>query len=165
MSKTGEINKDKILDSVAVTQDTISKIRPCRLQIFFGQNDKNMKLVLQTDNAILPDLPGGIDRGNRFSEVDIVKNNLWIKHELLRGHFEHRFQFREGKFKLMEYNFVESNGRGKVFYENLDFTTGIRRSQTDSYKKDKVLSKKEEYIVIETRPDLSNFNARSNKFY
>ena len=168
MSKTGEINNDKILDSVAVTQDTINEKRPYRLEIFFGQNDKNKNLVLKTDKAILPDFPEGRDSystGDRFWEIEIINRNLWIKHELLRGHFEHKFQYRDGKFKLMEYNSVVSDGRGKIFYQNLDFLTGIRKTQTDSYQQDKVLKKEEEFIKIDTKPDLSNFEPRPNRFY
>ncbi len=167
MSEIGKINNDKTLDSVAVTQDTINEKRPYRLEIFFGEDDKNKKLVLMTEKAILPDFPGGrnVSNGERFWEIEIIDRNLWIKHELLRGHFEHKFQYRDGKFKLMEYNSVASDGRGKIFYQNLDFLTGIRRTQTDSYEQDKVLKKEEEFIKIKGKPDLSNFEPESNRFY
>ncbi|TQI71202.1 hypothetical protein JM79_2129 [Gramella sp. Hel_I_59] len=167
MSEIGKINNDKTLDSVAVTQDTINEKRPYRLEIFFGEDDKNKKLVLMTEKAILPDFPSGrnVSDGEEFWEIEIIDRNLWIKHELLRGHFEHNFQYRDGKFKLMEYNSVASDGRGKIFYQNLDFLTGIRRTQTDSYEQDKVLKKEEEFIKIEGKPDLSNFEPKSNRFY
>ena len=67
--------------------------------------------------------------------------------------------------KLMEYNSVTSDGRGKIFYQNLDFLTGIRRTQTDSYEQDKVLKKEEEFIKIEGKPDLSNFEPKSNRYF
>ncbi|MFV8282861.1 hypothetical protein ACNKXS_15050 [Christiangramia marina] len=167
MSEIGKINNDKIIDSVAITQDTIDEKRPYRLEVFFGQNDKSYKLALKTDKAILLNFPGGrnVSNGENFWEIEIIDRNLWIKHELLRGHFEHKFQYRDGKFELMEYNSVASDGRGKIFYQNLDFITGIRRTQTDSYEQDKVLKKEEEFIKIEGKPDLSNFEPKSNRFY
>lgn len=168
MTKIGKINTDKILDSVVVKQDTIHDRRPYRLEVFFGKNEKEKELVLSTDTAILPDFPNGRDAlltGEGFWEIEISKNNLWIKHELLRGHFEHRFQYRDGNFKLMEYNSVESDGRGRIYYENLDFLTGIRRTKTESYQEDKILNKEEEFIEIGSKPNLSNFKPRSNRFY
>ena len=168
MTKTGEINNDKILDSVVVRQDTVNEKRPYRLEIFFGQNEENKELILKTEKAILPDFPNGKDAlltGDGFWEVEIMNNNLWIKHELLRGHFEHRFQYRDGNFKLMEYNSVESDGSGRIYYENLDFLTGIRRTRTESYQEDKILEKDEEFIKIDPKPDLSNFEPGSNRFY
>ncbi len=167
MSEIGKINNDKILDSVAVTQDTIDEKRPYRLEIFFGQNDNNKKLALKTDKAILPDFPDGgdVSNGEGFWEIEIINRDLWIKHKLLRGHFQHKFQYREGKFKLMQFKSVASDGRGKIFNQNLDFLTGIRRTQTDSYEQDKVLKKEEEFVKIEGKPDLSNFEPKSNRYY
>ena len=168
MTKIGEISNDKILDSVVVKQDTVNDKRPYRLEVFFGKNEKEKELVLKTDTAILPDFPNGSDAlstGVGFWEVEISKNNLWIKHELLRGHFKHKFQYRNGDFKLMEYNSVESDGRGRIYYENLDFLTGIRRTKTESYQEDKVLNKEEEFIEIGSKHNLSNFKPRSNRFY
>ena len=167
MSDIGKINNDKIIDSVAVTQDTIDEKRPYRLEVYFGQNDKSYKLALKTDKAILPDFPdgGNVSNGEVFWEIEIINRDLWIKHELLRGHFQHKFQYRDGKFKLMEYNSVASDGRGKIFYQNLDFLTGIRRTQTDSYEQDKVLKKEEEFIKIGGKHDLSNFQPKSNRYF
>ena len=168
MTKIGKINNDKILDSVVVKQDTVNDKRPYRLEIFFGKNEKDKQLVLKTDTAILPDFHNDKDAlltGEGFWEVEISKNNLWIKHELLRGHFEHRFQYRDGDFNLMEYNSVESDGRGRIYYENLDFLTGIRRTKTESYQENEILNKEEEFIEIASKPILSNFKPRSNRFY
>lgn len=164
MTKIGEINNDKILDSVVVRQDTVNEKRPYRLEIFFGKNKEDKELILTTETAILSDFPNGRDAlltGDAFWEVEIKNNNLWIKHELLRGHFEHRFQYRDGNFNLMEYNSVESDGRGRIYYENLDFLTGIRRTKIESYQEDKILNKEEEFIKIDIKPDLSGFKPRS----
>lgn len=168
MTKTGKINNDKILDSAVVKQDTISEFRPYRLEIYFGRDDGENQLVLRTDKAIQPDFPNGkntILTGGGFWEIEIKDHGFWIKHELLRGYFEHKFQYRDNKFKLLEYTYVESDGRGKTYYENLDFITGIRRTKIESYQEDKVLEQHEEFINIEPKPDLTDFQPRSNKFY
>ena len=168
MTRIGEINNDKILDSVVVKQDTVNEKRPYRLEIFFGEKKKDKRHILSTETAILPDFPNGRDAiltGDGFWEIAIKDNNLWIKHELLRGHFEHKFQYKDGNFKLIEYNSVESDGRGRIYYENFNFLTCIRKTKIESYQEDKVLSKKEEFIKIDSEPELSGFKPRSNGFY
>ena len=44
MTKLGEINNDKILDSAMVKQDTINEFKPFRLEIYFGTKTGDKKL-------------------------------------------------------------------------------------------------------------------------
>lgn len=168
MTEVGDLNNDKLLDSVIVKKDTIAEKMPYRLEVYFGKAGGNKEMILRTENAILPDFPDGRDAlstGLRFWEVEITDDNLWIKHELLRGHFEHRFQFRDGKFRLMEYNYVSSDGRGKLFSENLDLSTGSFKTIVESYSEDKILSQDEEFLQLDSQPDLSNFHPDLSKSY
>jgi hypothetical protein len=161
MTKTGDLNNDKVLDSVVVKQDTISEYQPYRLEIYFGRKKGSLELVLRTDKAILPDFPDGKDAlrtGNGFWEIEISDHDLLIKHELLRGHFMHKFRYEMGKFNLIEYSYVESDGRGRTYHEDLDFIKNIRRTKVVSYEEDKVLEEKEEKLQLEFKPNLSNHN-------
>ncbi len=168
MTKLGDINNDKILDSAVVKQDTINEFKPYRLEIYFGTKTSYKKLILKTDNTINPELPNGKNgyrTGNGFWEIKIENHSLLIKNELLRCHFEHKFQYQNDNFELTEYNYVESDGRGRIYFENYDLLTGIRKTKTESYQDDKIIEQNQEVIKLDPLPNLADFHPREQELF
>lgn len=161
LSRSGDLNDDNFTDIVVVKQDTINQFKPFRLEIYFGTNSGEKELIAVTDKAIRPEFPGGknsISNGEGFSDISIKNKKLVIAHELLRGHKEHFYQFKKGKFHLIEYNFVESDGRGKIYYENIDFNMLTRITKVYSYQEDKIISENEFKLKLDNPQYLEDLN-------
>lgn len=152
ITKNGEINNDELLDQIVVTQDTISEFKPYRLEIYFGTKKGGEKLILRTDKAIQPDFPVGKENiltGEGFYGIELKDHILTIKHVLSRGFKEHKFKFRNGKFEMIEYNYIKSDGRRKIFYESIYFDKLLRKTKTVSYINDRVLEENEDKLSLE----------------
>ena len=50
----GDLNKDKLPDKVIVTQDTLNKNAPYRLQVFFKEPSGQLKLIVSSTKIIEP---------------------------------------------------------------------------------------------------------------
>ena len=159
MEVAGDLNKDGLADKVVVTQDTLNENAPYRLQVFFKGAAGEWKLKATSLKIIEPQYPNGRDgyrTGTGFSDVTIKAGVLSINIELLRGHFEHEFKFQNGRFELIHFSFVSSDGRGVI--ETIDFNliTGIRVELLERYDTDKVISNKKTKIIIKPLPTLQN---------
>ncbi len=55
LTKVGYLNKDKILDSITIKQDTVNKFRPYRLEIYLSKKKVGKILSISTDKAITPE--------------------------------------------------------------------------------------------------------------
>jgi hypothetical protein len=113
----------------------------------------------------LPNGKNGYRTGNGFWEIEIENHNFWMRNELLRGHYEHKFQYQNDNFELTEYNYVESDGHGRIYFENFDLLTGIRKTKTESYPDDKILEQDQEIIKLESLPNLADFYPGEQQLY
>ena len=159
MEVTGDLNKDGLADKVVVTQDTLNENAPYRLQVFFKEAAGEWKLKATSVKIIEPQYPNGRDgyrTGTGFSDVTIKAGVLSINIELLRGHFEHEFKFQNGRFELIHFSFVSSDGRGVIETIDFNLTTGIRVELLERYDTDKVISNKKTKIIIKPLPTLQN---------
>lgn len=97
----GDLNKDSIPDLVLVKQDTIHKLAPYRIEIYFVEKSGEKQLLVSSDKAIAPQYPDGRDSyrtGDEFAGITIKKGILSIEMQLLRGYFSHKIQVPERKF-------------------------------------------------------------------
>jgi hypothetical protein len=159
MEVAGDLNKDGLADKVVVTQDTLNENAPYRLQVFFKEAAGEWKLKATSVKIIEPQYPNGRDgyrTGTGFSDVTIKAGVLSINIELLRGHFEHEFKFQNGRFELIHFSFVSSDGRGVIETIDFNLTTGIRVELLERYDTDKVISNKKTKIIIKPLPTLQN---------
>ena len=109
----GDLNKDGIEDVAIVTQDTIHKNAPYRLEVFFRQVNNDLKLIVSTTIAIPPEFPYGKEQhiwGYGFDELSINKGVLWIHTGFIRGHEEHKFRFQNGQFELIGFSYTNVEG-------------------------------------------------------
>lgn len=160
----GDLNKDKIPDSVVVLQDTLNEVSPYRLKIFLTKPDKKYFLSVQSDSAIDPKFPDGKDgyrNGVNFIDITIMSGILSINCELTRGHYEHKFRYQYGNFELIGYTEVSSNGHGVMYSTDLNLSTGELIEISERYDTDKLLSKKRKIIKIKSLPKLQNFTTLS----
>ena len=159
MEVTGDLNKDGLADKVVVTQDTLNENAPYRLQVFFKEAAGEWTLKATSVKIIEPQYPNGRDgyrTGTGFSDVTIKAGVLSINIELLRGHFEHEFKFQNGRFELIHFSFVSSDGRGVIETIDFNLTTGIRVELLERYDTDKVISNKKTKIIIKPLPILDD---------
>jgi len=165
---TGNLNEDNLLDKVIVTQDTLNKNAPYRLQIFFKEPNGQFRLIVTSTKIIEPQYPNGRDglqTGNEFSDVSIKNRVLSVNFELLRGHYEHKFRFQNGNFELIGFSEVQSGGNGEMETIDFNLSTGIRILKTERYDKDKTLSYKKRKILIRPLPKLQDFTPIENELY
>ena len=168
MEVVGDLNKDNLPDKVIVTQDTINKNAPYRLQVFFKEPNGQFKLIVTSTKIIEPKYPNGRDgytTGNGFSDVTIKKGVLSVNFELLRGHFEHKFRFQDKNFELIGFSKVYSDGRGVMTTTDFNLSTGIRIEKSEDYETGKVLSNKKKKILIRPLPKLQDITPMENELY
>lgn len=165
---TGDLNKDNLPDKVVVTQDTLNEIAPYQLQIFFKEKSGGYKLVTASSKIIEPQYPegrGGYITGNGFGDVTIRNGILSINFQLLRGHFEHTFRFRNGNFELIGFSMVNANGIGEMTTTDFNLSTGIRIEKTERSDNGKILSNTRKKIWIRPLPKLQDLVPMENEFY
>ena len=137
----GDLNKDSLVDKVVITQDTLNENAPYRLQIFFKETNRNLRLIVSSTKIIEPQYPDGRDgyrTGNGFSDVTIKNGVLIVNFGLLRGHYEHKFRFQNGNFELIGFSEGYSDGHGVMTTTYFNLSTGIRIEKTERYDTDKV---------------------------
>jgi len=165
---TGDLNKDSLSDIVIVTQDTLNEHEPYRLQIFFKEPNGQLKLIVSSIKIIEPEYPDGRDgwaTGNGFSDVTIKNGLLSVNVELLRGHYEHKFRFKNNNFELIGFSEVNSNGLGIMTTIDFNLSTGIRLEKFERYDKDEVLSNTKKKILIRPLPKLQDVKPKENGLY
>lgn len=165
---TGDLNKDKLPDSVIVSQDTSDNNAPYRLQIFFKNAHAGYRLVIQNDSAIEAGFPNGKEgflTGTKFSAISIKKGVLAINTELLRGWYEYKFRYQNGYFALIGFTRTYSDGNGISTQTDLNLSTGILLETIMRYDTDKVISNTKKKIKINPLPDLKGFTPFSTTLF
>ncbi|MBL7703586.1 MAG: hypothetical protein JNM14_15150 [Ferruginibacter sp.] len=164
----GDLNKDKLPDSVIVLQDIINEYRPYRLQVFFKTANNSYKLIVQNDSAIEVELPNGKDgylTGTEFSHIDIKAGVLTLSTQLLRGSYEHKFRFQNGYFALIGFMETYSDGQGIMTATDFNLSTGLWVEVMQRYDTDKIISNTKKKIKINPLPDLKKFTPHSTTLY
>lgn len=154
---TGDLNKDGLDDKVVVLQDTMNKKAPYKLQIYFNQGSGKYKLISSSTKAIAPEFPegkAGFDDGHQFLGVTIEKGVLSINNELLRGHYEHKFRYQNGRFELIGFSHVSSDGIGVIHTTDFNLVTGVKVEKAERYDVDKVVKNKKTKVIIRPLPKL-----------
>ncbi|GGE28688.1 hypothetical protein [Psychroflexus planctonicus] len=135
LTRVGHLNKDKVLDSIVVKQDTVNKFRPYRLEIYLSKKKVGKILWVSTDKAISPEYfqdKNALQKEKSFSDIEIRNHVLTIKHDYENEHREHTFQLRGNKFKLIEYYSIKTNNDGKIYFETINFDKLIRKTKAVS---------------------------------
>lgn len=164
----GDLNKDKLPDSVIVLQDTINGYRPYRLQVFFKTANNSYRLVIQNDSAIEVEFPNGQDgflTGTKFSHINIKAGVLTINTEMLRGQYEYKFRFQNGYFALIGFMETYSDGQGIMTTTDFNLSTGVMLEKMERYDTEKVISNTKKIIKVKPLPNLKGFTPHSTTLY
>jgi hypothetical protein len=164
----GDLNEDKLPDSVIVLQDTTNEYRPYRLQVFFKTPASSYKLVVQNDSAIEVEFPNGKEgflTGTKFSHINIKNGVLAINTELLRGYYEYKFRYQNGYFALIGFIQTYSDGQGIMTTTDFNLSTGAMHEKMERYDTEKIISNTKKIIKIKTLPDLKGFTPHSTTLY
>lgn len=164
----GDLNKDKLIDKVIVTQDTVNENAPYKLQVFFKESNRKFKLIATSTKVIIPQYPEGRNgylTGNGFSDISIKNGVLSVNYQLLRGHYEYKFRYQNGNFELIGFSEVFSDGSGLIYYIDFNLSTGIRIDKTSNFDSDKDISIKKKKILIRPLPKLQDFNSLDNELF
>jgi len=167
MEVKGDLNKDNLADKVVVTQDTLHENAPYRLQIFFKKPDGQWKLAVTSTKIIVPQYPegrSGFMSQNELYDVTIKDGVLTLPVQFLRGNAKHKFRFQNGNFELIGYSSV-LGGNGKSEVTDFNLSTGIRTIKVERQDSDKVISSKEEKILIRPLPKLQDLVPFEGKYY
>jgi hypothetical protein len=156
----GDLNGDGLADSAVVKQDTLAETFPYMLQIYFAQVKGEYKLTVSSSKIIPAQFPEGKDgyrTGQGFDSIVIKNNTVTIKHQLLRGHFNHKFRYQNGNFELIGFSQVYSDGLGKMYQTDFNLSTGVRTYKEQRYDTDKILINRKEKKWIRPLPKLQDF--------
>jgi hypothetical protein len=167
-SCAGDLNKDGVMDSVVVTQDTAHEIGPYQLEIYFANSNGEMTLMSKTIETIPAQYPNtreGLRPMYGFSSISIVNGVLLIEIELLRGHFVHKFRYQDGEFELIGYTRHESDGYGKMHFTDFNLMTGARVVEIEYYSTDEPKEVKHTTKWINPLPNLKTFTPFGNELY
>lgn len=165
---TGDLNKDKLPDSVIVLQDTTDEKAPYRLQVFFKDIDKSYQLVIQNDSAIEAEFPNGKEAyltGTRFSHISINAGVLTINTELLRGQYEYKFRYQNGYFAMIGFMQVYSDGVGTMTTTDYNLSTGQFLEKKERFDNGKTISNTKKTIKVNPLPNLKTFKPFSTTLY
>ncbi|WP_179006152.1 hypothetical protein [Winogradskyella forsetii] len=146
LTRVGYLNKDKVLDSITIKQDTVNQFRPYRLEIYLSKKKVGKILSISTDKAITPEYfqgSNGMEKEKSFSDIKIRNYILTIKHDYENELKEHSFRLRANKFKLIKYYSIKSDNFGKIHYETINFVNHIRKTKTVSSSNNRVLDENE----------------------
>ena len=123
----GDLNNDGLNDKVVVSMDTLNEIRPLKLQIFFLQPNRTLKLIVSSIKIIEAQYPiDPIDNkskycGNQIPDFFIEKGNLLMISEIRNGQAEHRFQFKNDNFELIHFSQVVKEGENTTTETTFNF--------------------------------------------
>lgn len=164
----GDLNKDKLPDSVIVLQDTLNDKAPYRLKVFFKLPGTGYRQVIQNDSAIEPEFPDGKDgflTGTKFSEINIKNGVITLNTELLRGYYEYKFRFQSSYFALIGFKQVYSDGDGNITTTDFNLSTGLLLEKVDRYDTDKIISNTRKTVKVNPLPNLKGFTPFSTALY
>ena len=164
----GDLNNDKIADSCVVLHDTLAENQPFRLKIYFKNSQGGYDLALQSDSAIEARYPNGktgLINSTLFLGISIKSGSLIISEELTRGHYEHKFRFQRGGFKLVNFTQAYSDGQGIIYMTDYNLSTGDLLETTERYDTGKRLSKKMKVLKVNFLPDLLTFKPHTTDIY
>lgn len=122
----GNLNKDLLEDKVIVSQDTINKYAPFRIQIFFVQPDGTFKLIVSSTNVIEAQYPNGkgeYKEPGGFESVTVKKGVITLRYQTLRGYFEHKFRFQNENFELIGFTQFHETAKEQTTVD-FNLTTG-----------------------------------------
>lgn len=162
----GDLNKDGLLDKAIISMDTVNDTRPLRLQIFFSQANKKLKLFFSSTEiieAMYPIEKNGKHNGSQIPDVYIEEGKLQLDF-YIKGNSRYEFTFKNGKFELIHFS--------HVYWNNIDITktefnliTGKYMKQTEVNETSEITLKIKGEIQISPLPQLKNFKPFENKLY
>lgn len=163
----GDLNKDGIIDLAIVKQDTLHEKAPYKLEVFFGQENGDLKLIVSTTKAIQPQFPNGREHhmwGNGFGGLSIHNGVLWIETGFIRGHMEHKFRYQNNSFELIGYSYVNADfGTIKIVDYNL--STGKRIEKEGEISSDEYTITVDKIIKLNPLPKLDEFEQYANDLF
>lgn len=164
----GDLNKDKLPDSVVVLQDTVNEKQPYLLKVFLAKADRQYQLVLESDSAIEAKYPEGkqfFNNGTDFYGVIIKSGVMTLENELIRGRYEHKFRFQGGNFELIGFSQTYSDGQGIMTTTEFNLSTGVLEEKSERYDTGKLVSKKRTKKIIRPLPNLKTFKPFSTTIF
>jgi hypothetical protein len=166
----GDLNKDKIKDSVFVFLDSLKDKKPYRLEIYFGSNS-GFNLNKISNKAINPDFPEGRDSGymdfGNFSGIEIKKGLLKIEHSYTRGTQYHTYRYQNNNFELIGFDRVVSDGRETMDKISFNLNTGNYHIETIGLQNDSLINQLDTIIKIRPLPIIEKFSPieEGNDYY
>lgn len=162
----GDLNKDGLLDKVIISMDTVDASKPLRLQIFFSQPSKKFKLFFSSTDiieAMYPLEKNGEHNGSQIPDVYIEDGKLQLDF-YINGNSRYEFIFRNGKFELTHFKYVNHEGNSITEIE-FNLLTGKYTKQTEILETSEITSKTNGEIQINPLPQLKNFKPFEFKLY
>lgn len=162
------MNHDGISDVAIVTQDTLQDTAPYLVEIYFRNSNNELDLMVSTQKAIEPQYVNGRDGfipGSGFDFLKIVDGGLLIENQLLTGFYSHLFYFQNGKFELIRFKTLYSDGYGKTYQIDYNLRTGKLKRLVESNEEEEIFEDSKEIIKVETLPKLSDFEPFTGKYY
>jgi len=163
----GDLNKDGLYDHVLVNMDTISETRPLRLQVFFAEANKKMRLVASSTQLIEAQYPielEGQHNGNTIPNFYIEEGNL-IMESYVNNQTRHTFRFKNGNFELIHFLKIDWDGKETTTQTKYNLLTGNYVEEYQLLGSEKVFERNKKNIPVKILPKLQNFIPFETEIY
>ena len=162
----GDLNTDGLIDQVIVSMDTTDARSPLKLQVFFGQPGKKLKLMVSTTKLILPQFPNGKTfSGLQIPIFEIENGKLRMISETGHGQSLHVFKYQNKHFELIYFSKVYWDGNITFVETDFDLVKGIKTLTTDIQGSDKSSKKTKSKVLIRPLPKIQELVAYEKKPY
>lgn len=162
----GDLNGDGLADKVILSMDTIAADVPLRLQIFFAQANRTLKLVTSTTQLIEPQYPnGGKYSGRQIPNFEIEKGKLIIISDTGHGQSLHTFKYQNGNFELVHFFKVYWDGKNTTTETDFNLLTGMKTLKSKSLGSEKINNQTKSKVLIRPLPKIQDLVAFENKPY
>jgi len=162
----GDLNKDGLLDKAIISMDTVNRTRPLRLQIFFSQPNEMSKLFFSSTEiieAMYPIENNGEHNGNQIPDVYIEEGKLQLDF-YIKGNSRYEFIFKNGKFELTYFNYVNWDGVN-ITETEFNLLTGKYTKQSEINETSEITLKIKKEVHIRPLPQLNSFKPFENELY
>ncbi len=162
----GDLNNDGRTDYATISMDTTDENRPLKLEIFFAEENKNLKRVFsstETIEAMYPKRLNGEVNESNIPDLFIEEGKL-ILYFFINGNSLYDFKYKNGNFELINFSYVQWDGKN-ITETDFNLVTGKYSKISEILNTDEITLNIKKKEKIRPLPQLKNFKPFTNELF